>query len=137
MDYIYSTDRVSAFESMLGQYPEYEFVHREHGWRYVTENPWGNWVHGFCEFDGDVHKFGCSLAREDSLGRDGLYADWWLGTPPFLRLWAITDDETIDRHAFEYWMVQYRDLIVTDVEAFGPELGFDLVRVGVARRKRG
>ncbi|MEL6110763.1 MAG: hypothetical protein AAFU85_32560, partial [Planctomycetota bacterium] len=59
-----------------------------------------------CEFDGDVFKLDCSLVADDELNRDGLYAEWYLGTPPFLRLWAFTVDEAIDRIAYEYWMTR-------------------------------
>lgn len=133
MDYRHSTDRLAAFECEFGTHPNYEFRHQEHGWRYLTNNPWGRWVTGYCAFDGDVHRLDCSLAADDELNRDGLYVEWYLGMPPYLRFWAFTDNETIDRNAYEHWMTRFRDATLDDPDRFGPGLGDGLVRIGVAR----
>ena len=137
MDYRHCSERLTVFERELRSHTDYAFVHREYGWRYTTFNPWGQWVTGLCELDGDVFKLDCSLAAGDDLGRDGLYAEWYIGMPPFLRLWAFTDDETIDRNVYEYWMTRFRDAILADPEIFGPTLGYGLTRIGVARANRG
>jgi len=135
MDYLHTTERLAKFDAAFGESPEYEFLHQEHGWRYCTQNPWGNWVRGHCEFDGDVHQFCCSLAKQDPEGRDGLYADWRNECPPQLRLWAIVQEERVDRTAYEYWMSRFRDCILERHDELGPMLGGELVRLGPARRK--
>lgn len=135
MDYRFRRERLEQFESMLGEYPKHDFHHRTHGWPYHTQNPWGFWVIGYCRFLDDAHRLDCRLAKGDPIDRDGLYARWRLDTLTCLELVAFTDDETIDRSAYEYWMERFHELILEDPDFFGPHLGQELIRVGVARRK--
>lgn len=134
MDYQYRKQRLAYFDSIIGEYPDHDFVHRSRDWPYHTQNPWGSWVTGYCRFLEDAHRHVCSLARNDAYDRDGLYVSWWLDSSPCLQFWAFTNDETIDREAYEYWMERFYELVVGDPESFGPNLGTELVRVGVARR---
>jgi len=137
MDYRWAKERLQYFKSELGRDPEYEFQHREHDWRYITFNPWQPaGVRGLWCVNDDVHWLHMWLASHDQCGRDGLYARWQPGDPPFLELYAISDDETVDRASYEYYMGRLQELIVADPESFCPCLGADFNRIGIARRTR-
>ncbi len=136
MDYRWTKERLQYFESELGS-PDYEFRHREHGWPYVTFNPWQKYgVSGLWCVDGDVHQLHMWLAAHDGVGRDGLYARWRPGDPPFLALYAICADEIVDRDSYEYYMSRLHELMVSDPESFGPGLGEEFNQIGIARRTR-
>lgn len=135
MDYRWTKERVAEFGAERGRYPDYEFTHRKRGWEYLTHNPWGTWVSGNWHVDDDVHLLDVLLASNDQCDRHGLYACWYLGQVPYLKLIAITSDSTVSREAYEHWMERFHELITEDPTMFGPNLGTEFVCVGIANRK--
>jgi len=93
-------------------------------------------VVGLWRVDDDVHDLYVWTHDWDQCGRDGLYTCWAPGTPPFLKLVAVVDEQTISRDAYEFYMTRFWEAILDDPDAFGPSLGEEFVHIGYARRKR-